>query len=130
MVHHHPGATSTNSSSLFIFLSIFFMHGALRPYSTEDMRSAHLARSSFLELQHKSFHSLLQSLALSSASLTRYAQSNYNYHLHLAPIITYMDPFLHRLDIYLYITKSGLNMGKTMGRHPHTRYISPKPKIS
>jgi hypothetical protein len=43
-----------------------------------------LARSSFPEVQQKSFCSLLQSLALRSESLTQYAQSNYNYHLHLA----------------------------------------------
>jgi hypothetical protein len=46
----------------------------------------HSTRSSLLELGYNTnpLHCLLQSLALSPASLTQYAQSIYNYHLHLA----------------------------------------------
>jgi hypothetical protein len=56
----------------------------------------HLARSSFLELGYNTnpLHNLLQSLALSLASFTQYAQSMYNYHLHLAH---------HHIDAYTVI---------------------------
>jgi hypothetical protein len=80
----------------------------------------------------KPLHSLLQLLALSSASLTQYARSIYNHYLHLAQLTNLrshrLNYFLHRLGFYLYITKSGLSMGKPMGQNPHTHYISPKPK--
>jgi hypothetical protein len=69
----------------------------------------HLSRSSFPELVYntKPLHNLLRSLALSLASFTQYEKSMYNYHLHLAHhhIDAYIFLLLHRLDIYLYITK-------------------------
>jgi hypothetical protein len=73
-------------SSLLSSCQASYRHIASKSYSAEDRRSAHLARSSFPELGYntKPLHSLLQLLALSLASLTQYAQSNYNYHLHLA----------------------------------------------
>jgi hypothetical protein len=135
VVHPHPGATSTNSSSSL--LASFNLLTCTEPQ--DQLRRgqeicALFARSSFPKLGYntKPTYSLLRSLALSSASLTQYARSTYNYYLHLAQLTTLRSHrsnyFLHRLAFYLYITKSGLNMGKPMGRHSHTRYISPKPK--
>jgi hypothetical protein len=136
VVHPQPGATSTNSSSLLLsFVNLLHAQSHKILLRIGQEICTHSTRSSFPELDHstKPLHSLLQSLALSLASFSQYAQSMYNYHLHLAyhhtdVYIILHAPFLHRLDIYLYITKVGLNMGKPMGRHPHTCYISPKPK--
>jgi hypothetical protein len=63
----------------------------------------HLARSSFLELGYstKPLHNFLQSLALSFASFTQYAQIMYNYHLHLAHHHTNVYIVLH---VSSYIT--------------------------
>ena len=69
----------------------------------------HLAKSSFPELGYSTnpLHILLQSLALSLASLTQYAQSIYNYHLaqhHTDPTLELSHSYsLHRLNIYLSI---------------------------
>jgi hypothetical protein len=38
-----------------------------------------------------------------------------------------ITPYLLHL-VSIYTLQKGLNMGKPMGRHPHTHYISPKPK--
>jgi hypothetical protein len=99
---------------LFIFFIIFVNHLHAQSHKVllhiGQEICAHLARSSFPELGYntKPLHNLLQSLALSLASLTQYAQSMYNYHLHLAHW-HHTDALycllLHRLDIYLYITK-------------------------
>jgi hypothetical protein len=87
VVHPQPGATSTNSSSsLLSYVNHLHAqsHKVLLRIGQEIC--AHLARSSFPELGYitKPLHNLLQSLALSLASLTQYAQRIYNYHLHLA----------------------------------------------
>jgi hypothetical protein len=109
------GATSTNSSSSLLS-SVNHLHAQSHKILLRIGQEicAHLARSSFPELGYntKPSHSLctkhLQSLALSSASVQHtHAQSLHNY-LHLAHRSS-TDlahwPFLHRLDIYLYITK-------------------------
>jgi hypothetical protein len=133
MVHPQPGATSTNSSSLLLS-SVNILHAQSHKILLHIGQEicVHLARSSFPELGYstKLLLNLLQSLALSLASLTQHAQSMYNYHLHLALSITHL-PISSPLTSprYLFIHyKMGLNMGKPMGQHPHTHYISPKPK--
>jgi hypothetical protein len=85
------------------------MHRAPKPYSAEDMRSAHLARSSFPELGHNTKLSSVDAqsttddphLALQVSTYTKH-KASYN-HLHLAQLTT--DSFLHHLAFYLYITK-------------------------
>jgi hypothetical protein len=52
VVHPHPGATSTNSSSLLSLVNWLQAQSHQNPYSTQDKRSSHLARSLFLALQH------------------------------------------------------------------------------
>jgi hypothetical protein len=108
---------------IYFFLSILYMHRAMIYYSTEDMRYTHLTRSSFPEVKQKAFHSLLQSLALSSASLTQYAKSNYNYHLHLAshtfPYFDHIDrtlalsipTFSYNTYLYIYTLQNGPKHG-------------------
>ena len=82
----------------------------------------HLARSSFPELGYntKLLLNLLQSLALSLASLTLHAHSIYNYHLHLAHHHTYAyigsyTPLVTSPRNLFIHYKMVLNMGKPMG---------------
>jgi hypothetical protein len=137
VVHPQPGATSTNSSSLLLS-SVNLLHAQSHKILLRIGQEicTHLARSSFPELGYntKPLLNLLQSLALSLASLTQHAQSMYNYHLHLALSTSHTCKNAYIVSLltspsFLFIHyKMGLNMGKPMGRHPHTRYISPKPK--
>jgi hypothetical protein len=92
MVHPQPGDTSTNSSSSLLYYVNHIhalSHKVLLCIGQEICE--HLTGSSFLELGYstKPLHNFLQSLALSLASFTQYAQSMYNYHLHLAHHHTY-----------------------------------------
>jgi hypothetical protein len=132
VVHPQPVATSTNSSSILLSsVNLLYAQSHKILLCIGHEICAHFARSPFPELGYNTnpLHSLLQSLALSLASLTQHAQSMYNYYLHLALSIIHLCAPLLTLPSFLFIYyKKGLNMGKPMGRHPHTRYISPKPK--
>jgi hypothetical protein len=130
MVHPQRGAISTNSSSpLLSFVNILTCTEHQNQLGIRQEICVHLAKSCFPELGHntKPLHDLLQPLALSSASLTQYAESVHNY-LHLANISTKPSTFLTSPS-YLFIHyKRGLSMGKTHGSTSHTCYINPKPK--
>jgi hypothetical protein len=88
VVHPHPGATSTNSSSILSSANRLQAQSHRNPYFAQDRRSAQPARSFFLAFQHKAFYVFTQGLALSSASL---------YRMHKA--LDHTDPFL-ALSLY------------------------------
>jgi hypothetical protein len=115
VVHPQPGATSTNSSLLYYLLSIFLHAHSIKILLCIGQEiCAHLARSSFPELGHNtkpsySLHiSFLQSLALSSASVQHSMHKAFILSLALSSMASqhhHIPSSLHRLDIYLYITK-------------------------
>ena len=135
VVHPHPGATPTNSSSILLsYVNLLYAQSHKILLRIGNEICAHFTRSPFPELGYNTnpLHSLLQSLALSLASLTQHAKSMYNYHLHLAyhhtdAYIVFMPLLTSPRHLFIHY-KIGLNMGKPMGRHPHTRQIIPKPK--
>jgi hypothetical protein len=110
------GATSTNSSLLYYLLSSFLQAQSIKTLLRRGQEiCAHLARSSFPELGYntKLLTVCTQSttddlhLALQVSTYTMH-KASYNYlHLaqYLAPSITPIHRYLHRLDFYLYITK-------------------------
>jgi hypothetical protein len=131
VVHPSMGICPPTLILLYYLLSSFLHAQSLKILLCKGQDiCAHLTRSSFPEIGHNTnpsynLHKILTSTCtyLCKCS-TQHAQSIYNYHLHLAQH--------HNLDLlpnYLFIHyKKGLNMGKPMGRHPHTRYINPNPK--
>jgi hypothetical protein len=131
VVHPHPGATSTNSS-LLSSANQLQAQSLRNPYSTQDRRSAQLARSFFLALQHKAFYIFTQGLALSSASLyimhKTFDHTDPILALSLYHIDTIFDYyyFLSYPSIYTY--KSGLSVGKPTGQHPFPITYSQNPK--
>ena len=132
MVHPHPGATSTNSSSILSSANQLQAKICRNPYFAQDRRSAQPARSLFLAFHHKAFYVFTHGLALSSASLYRMNKTLDHTDPFLALSLYHIDtiqsPSTRCLDVYLYITKVGLNMGKPMGRHPFPITLSQNPK--
>jgi hypothetical protein len=53
MVHPHPGAMSTKSSSLYYLGQVVTTQSFSDPYFAQDKISVQFARSFFLALQHK-----------------------------------------------------------------------------
>jgi hypothetical protein len=132
VVHPHPGATSTNSSSLLSSANRLQAQSRRNPYFAKDRRSAQPARSFFLAFQHTTFYIFTQGLALSSASLYRMHKTLDHTDPFLALSLYHIDTIQSSstrcLDVYLYITKVGLNVGKPTGRHPFPITLSQNPK--
>jgi hypothetical protein len=133
MVHPHPGPTSTNSSSSL--LAFFNLLTCTEP-SNQLRRGQEIctlfARSSFPKLGYSTKPTYSPYIHLHSAlktyrkplQLLLTLSTTYNcLVIRTLPFILFTSP-----SIYLYITKSGLHMGKHMGQHLHTRYIIPNPK--
>jgi hypothetical protein len=107
-------------------------HNLRNPYFVKDRRSVQPARSFFVSFQHKTFYIFTQGLALSSASLYKMHKTLDHtdplLELSLYHIDTIQSSYTRCLDVYLYITKVGLNVGETTGRHPFPITYSQNPK--
>jgi hypothetical protein len=123
MVHPHPGATSTKSSSLYYLGQAVTAQNFSDPDFAQDRRSAQLARSFFLALQHKTTTLALR-FSISLQSCTKHLQYTSN---HIDPATSTKPLSIHHIDVllllltfpkYLFIDyKMGLSVGKPRGRH-------------
>jgi hypothetical protein len=112
---HQCRATSTNSSySLLSYVNIITCTEPQDPLHIGQEICPHLTRSSFLELDYSTklsyspYTSLLQSLALSSASSQHMACTKHSQLFALSSLAilnTHMSLLLRHLYLYLYITK-------------------------
>jgi hypothetical protein len=135
MVHPHPRATSTNSlSSLLAFFNLLTCTKPSDQLRRGQDICALFTRSSFPKLGYDTnpTYSSLQPLALSLSNIHK-ALTTVTCTQHHLQLACHLHLAIHFMlttspNIYLYITKLGLNMGKPMGQHSHTRYIIPNPK--
>jgi hypothetical protein len=102
VVHPHPGATSTNSSSLLSSANRLQAQSLRNPYFAQDRRSAQLARSFFLAFQHKAFYTFTQGLALSSASLYRMHKTLDHTDPSLALSLYHIDTIFFSITTFLH----------------------------
>jgi hypothetical protein len=83
MVHPHPGATPTNSSSLFLSVNIIHAQSHDILFHRGQEICVHSSRSSFPELQHKasslvSYNHLHLSLQVINIACTKHLQVSLN----------------------------------------------------
>jgi hypothetical protein len=107
VVHPHPRATSTNSSSILSSSNQLQEQSRKNPYFVQDRRSVQPARSFFLSFQHKVFYIFTRGLALSSTSLYKMHKTldhtNPFLELSLYHIDTIQSSPTRCLCVYLYI---------------------------